>query len=234
MNYFGCSFAERKEKTIFADRSNCSYDWSKTYSADDYGRAGKNNKQVSSPKGSYPKDKRACTITGQDDNQFVMAETCELIIERAYDIDALSSFLCGVREIDQLIHKKNGGLLTFISETPCEFYVVKHEDSPIAIFVFSNRIITLQEEKYNSLEIEFIAVRHDWRGKGIGKRILDIAEQTAREADFPFLTTASFINKRYDASGFYTESGFVRNGERSGNTIPMYKYLGPLDLINKQ
>ena len=56
----------------------------KTYSADDYGRAGKNNKQVSSPEGSYPKDKRACSITGQDDNQFVMTETCELI-------------LCGVR-----------------------------------------------------------------------------------------------------------------------------------------
>lgn len=227
------NFAKRKEKTIFAGRSRCYYDWSKTYTANDYGRAGKNNKQVSSRKGLYPKDKRACSITGQNDNQVVMEDACELIIERAYDIDALSSFICGVREIDQLIHKKNGGLLTFISETPCEFYVVKHEESPIALFVLSNRIITLQEEKYNSLEIEFIAVRKDWRGKGIGKRILEIAEQNAREAEFPFLTTASFINKRYDASGFYTAFGFVRNGERSGNTIPMYKFLGPFDTGNQ-
>ena len=151
----------------------------------------------------------------------------EFIIERAFDIDALSSFFCGVREIDQLIHKKEGGLLSFISEVPCEFYVMRYGDSPIAIFVFSNRMISIQDERYNSLEIDFIAVREDWRRKGIGTKIIDLAEQSAREADFPFLTTASFINKRYDASGFYEKCGFIRNGPKAGNTIPMYKYLEP-------
>ena len=151
----------------------------------------------------------------------------EFIIERAFDIDALSSFLCGVREIDQLIHKKEGGLLSFISEVPCEFYVMKDGDSPIALFVISNRTISIQDERYNSLEIDFIAVRKDWQGKGIGTKILQLAEQNAREADFPFLTTASFINKRYDASGFYVKYGFIKNGQKAGNTIPMYKYLEP-------
>ena len=49
----------------------------------------------------------------------------ELTIERAFDTNALSLFNCGVREIDQLIHKKTGGLSSFVSEVPCEFYVAK-------------------------------------------------------------------------------------------------------------
>lgn len=148
-----------------------------------------------------------------------------LTIERAFDIDALSKFNCGVREIDQLIHKRTGGLLSFITEVPCEFYLVKQGETVIALFVLSNRTITIHEERFNSLEIDFIAVRDDWRGKGIGTMILSIAEQNAREAEYPFLTTAALINKRYDASGFYEKCGFVRNGNRVGNTIPMYKFL---------
>lgn len=50
-----------------------------------------------------------------------------ITIERAFDIDALSKFNCGVREIDQLIHKRTGGLLSFITEVPCEFYLVKRK-----------------------------------------------------------------------------------------------------------
>lgn len=156
-----------------------------------------------------------------------MNEAYEFTIERAFDIDALSLFMCGVREIDQLIHKKEGGLLSFITDIPCEFYIMKAADIPIALFVFSNRTITIQNEHFDSLEIEFIAVSKEWRGKGIGRRILQIAQQNAQEADFLFLTTAAFVNKRYDATGFYENFGFEKNGRKSGNTIPMYKYLGP-------
>ena len=157
-----------------------------------------------------------------------MNEGQVLTIERAFDIDALSSFMCGIREIDQLIHKKEGGLLSFITEVPCEFYIVKNGDYPIALFVLSTRTITILNERYNSLEIDFIAVREDWQRKGIGTIIINLAENNAYEAEFPFLTTAAFFNKRYDASGFYEKCGFIRNGEKSGNTIPMYKYLKPL------
>lgn len=39
-----------------------------------------------------------------------MNEAYEFTIERAFDIDALSLFMCGVREIDQLIHKIEGDM----------------------------------------------------------------------------------------------------------------------------
>ena len=69
----------------------------------------------------------------------------ELTIERAFDTNALSLFNCGVREIDQLIHKKTGGLSSFIKEVPCEFYIVKANEDPVALFVLSNRPAELQQ-----------------------------------------------------------------------------------------
>lgn len=154
-----------------------------------------------------------------------MRESQVLTIERAFDTDALSSFNCGIREIDQLIHKKEGGLRSFVSEVPCEFYLIKLDDISIALCVLSNRTISILGKRYNSLEIEFIAVREDWRGKGIGTMVIRLVEQNAREAEYPFLTTAAFVNKRYDASGFYEKNGFIKNGKKVDNTIQMYKYL---------
>lgn len=150
----------------------------------------------------------------------------ELSIERAFDTDALSLFNCGVREIDLLIHKKNGGLSSFVAEIPCECYLARINDEPVAVFVFSNRFISVEEKRYPCLEIEFIAIKNEWRNLGIGSHILNLAEQNAREADVHFLTTAAFANKRYSAIDFYKKCGFEINGDRQGNTIPMFKYLG--------
>ncbi|MBR0244971.1 MAG: GNAT family N-acetyltransferase [Bacteroidales bacterium] len=149
----------------------------------------------------------------------------ELSIERAFDTEALSLFNSGVREIDLLIHKRSGGLLSFIEEVPCEFYVAKVEDEPVALFVLSDRMVTVNDEKYPSLEIDFIAVKQEWRNKGIGAHILQLAEQNAKDAEFSFLTTAAYFGKKYSAVGFYEKCGFVRNGDKQGNTIPMFKYL---------
>ncbi len=149
----------------------------------------------------------------------------ELSIERAFDTEALSLFNSGVREIDLLIHKRSGGLLSFIEEVPCEFYVAKVEDEPVALFVLSDRMVTVNDEKYPSLEIDFIAVKQEWRNKGIGTHILQLAEQNAKDAEFSFLTTAAYFGKKYSAVGFYEKCGFVRNGDKQGNTIPMFKYL---------
>ena len=154
----------------------------------------------------------------------------ELSIERAFDTEALSLFNSGVREIDLLIHKRSGGLLSFIEEVPCEFYVAKVEDEPVALFVLSDRMVTVNDEKYPSLEIDFIAVKQEWRNKGIGAHILQLAEQNAKDAEFSFLTTAAYFGKKYSAVGFYEKCGFVRNGDKQGNTIPMFKYLDYQDV----
>ena len=153
-------------------------------------------------------------------------EIRNLTIERAYSTDALSSFFCGVREIDLLIHKKNEGLKSFVELNPCEFYVVYDEaHDPVATFVISRRTIMLVDEPSDSIEIDFLAVKKECQAQRIGTILLREVETRAQEDGYAFLTVGAFINKRYSAIGFYEKCGFFVNGKKEGNAVPMIKIL---------
>ena len=152
-------------------------------------------------------------------------ESSILIFERAFDIDALSSFSCGVRELDQLIHKKSDGLLDFIRNNPCEAYIVYNNGSPVAVYVYSAGLFETEDGTYDATEIDFIAVRKEYRNLGIGRRILDIISLHSKQNDRFFLTVGSFTGKKYSASGFYLKCGFEIIGDKQGNIIPMFKEL---------
>ena len=50
-----------------------------------------------------------------------------------------------------VIHKKNGGLFSFVAEIPCECYLARVKDEPVAVFVFSNRFISIEEKRYSAI-----------------------------------------------------------------------------------
>ena len=150
-----------------------------------------------------------------------------LYFERASDVDALSSFFCGERGIDILIHKKEGGLASFIAEQSCKMYIIYYQNEAVAVVVYSNSSIIVYDDEIPSVEIDFIAVRKDYRKKGIGRIILNTIEKHARQNMFPFMTVDAYYNKRYSAEGFYLKCGFERNaivGEQK-EIIPMLKQL---------
>ena len=151
----------------------------------------------------------------------------ELTFERTFETDVLSSFFCGIRKIDQLIHKSENGLRSFIAENPCDFYIVKDNDAPVALFVFSQSSISVNDSQHPSLELDLIAVRQDYRGLGVGKKIIDTLESHARDNGIGFLTVGAYHDKRYSAEGFYSKCGFIRNEEETAeaNIIPMYKCI---------
>ena len=132
----------------------------------------------------------------------------QINIERAYRTDALSSFFCGVREIDLLIHKKENGLKTFIEQNSCEFYIVSIEQTIIALFIISRRTISIEN-----------------RNKNIGTIVIKQIEIQAKQNGYNFLTVGAFKNKKYNASGFYEKNGFIINGKQEENAIPMLKIL---------
>ena len=134
-----------------------------------------------------------------------------LNFERTYNTDVLSSFFCGVRKIDMLIHAKSQGLSTFISDNDCEMYIVYYQDSPVAVFVYSETNILVNDKDYPSLEIDFIAVRQEFRRQGIGTAILRSIEDLAVRKGYHFLTVDAYYNKRYSAENFYLKCGFERN-----------------------
>ena len=91
----------------------------------------------------------------------------ELIFERAFDIEALSSFNCGIRELDQLIHKKNNGLRDFVLHNECDTFFVYYNEILVALFVYSNGTFVTDDGNYEATEIDFLAVRKEYRNNNI-------------------------------------------------------------------
>lgn len=150
----------------------------------------------------------------------------ELTFERALDLEALSSFSCGVRELDLLIHKKSsGGLLDFIQSNDCDTYFVLNQGKVIAVYVYSKGVLETADGSYDSTEIDFIAVQQDFREQGIGRRILDILSLYSMQNNRYFLTVGAFFNKKYSAEGFYRKCGFEEMGDKQANILPMFKEL---------
>lgn len=157
-------------------------------------------------------------------------KTDAIIIERASDLEALSSFSCGVREIDLLIHKKEGGLASFIEENSCEPYFCVIENTIVGIFIYSLHEMSIQDDEEpvscglaDSIEIDFIAIRQDFQRQGIGKRIINAIELFAKLNGCFILSVGAFFNRHYSAVGFYEKCGFVVNGEKQSNIVPMIK-----------
>ena len=101
-------------------------------------------------------------------------ENNDLIFERASDVEALSSFSCGVRELDLLIHRKKDGLQGFIAANNCEAYVVYHQEEAVAVFVYSKGTLETTDGNHEATEIDFIAVKDKYRNQKIGTKILEV------------------------------------------------------------
>ena len=135
-------------------------------------------------------------------------EEKELIFKRASDIEALSSFNCGVREIDFLIHKKENGLQDYIQDKEYDSFYVYYNDLLVAVFVFSDDTFKTEDGDYDATEIDFIAVKEGYRRNHIGTKIIDKISEISQQNNRPFLMVGAFFNKKYSAQQFYERCGF--------------------------
>jgi predicted GNAT family N-acyltransferase len=69
----------------------------------------------------------------------------------------------------------------------------------------------------HTLQLRQMAVAPEWRGKGVGARLLAHAEAWARSQEYAYI----ILNARIGAEGFYAKHGYVAQGEPfEENTIP--------------
>ncbi|MGZ3851941.1 MAG: GNAT family N-acetyltransferase [Flavisolibacter sp.] len=77
----------------------------------------------------------------------------------------------------------------------------------------------LIEEDPQTVRLRQMAVMNDLQGKGIGKALMQFAENLARDRGYRRIT----MHARKDASGFYEKMGYKRVGnEFKEITIPHY------------
>lgn len=78
----------------------------------------------------------------------------------------------------------------------------------------------LVEEDAKTVRLRQMAVKNDLQGKGIGKALMQFAENLARDRGFKRLT----MHARKHAIGFYEKMGYNIEGEEFEEiTIPHYK-----------
>ena len=164
----------------------------------------------------------------------VSSSTCiekELTYERTDDMSVLSTFNCGIFDMDEFIH---GGLQNAILRKGLDTYIVRQEQDIVAILSVCNKSLESERSNrelidYQSKEIEYLAVRKDKRNNGIGRNIINWIEDNLAQ-DLKLLSVSAYIDvdSKYSAEPFYLKCGFIRISDPThdlADHVRMVKFL---------
>ena len=180
----------------------------------------------------------------------------ELTVKPLLDSDALKDFWCGIKEMDLFIHER---LQYSVKHNFCKlFAVVTTKQEIVAMFALSFDSLKLDSDDkddllneysntsspiiptpynetfwskahYPALEISYLAVAKQYQRKGIGRDIVEIIVDKAKNQDLAgcqFITVEAYCTKEYSAVGFYINCGFARSDVYPMfDTIRMYRNL---------
>lgn len=174
------------------------------------------------------------------------------------NVSQLDDFNCGIKAMDDFIHS---GLANSVRNRYCNLYSVTLDNEIVAMFslsfdsleldldsleeildnqsssnkpnLSSNYVDTfLSKHHYPALEISYLAVKENYRRKGIGKAVVDsIAEMAQRQktAGCMFLTVEAYIEEDYSAVPFYNACHFepCEYKKPDKETLRMFRTLFP-------
>lgn len=162
----------------------------------------------------------------------------------------LSSFYCGVDEMDAYVHQS---LQMSIDACYCKAYSVSLNGDIIAFFALNYDCLELdiqtaydllhkekdaidikleyeeifkEKQYYPAMEISFLAVRKDYQRLDVGTIIIDTIFQMIKEraiAGCQFVTVMAYDKSGYSAVDFYKKMGFSEIGSSSYDTVRMYR-----------
>ena len=155
----------------------------------------------------------------------------DLLYERAVDMSVLSNFNCGISAMDDFIHNS---LQEAIARDGLDTYFVKKDNEIMAVFSICEHMLRTKISSgeyvfYDTIEIEYLAVKNTAQRQGIGKSIIDlIAEKLMQGRNMLSVSAYVDIDTKYSAVPFYEECGFRRIGRplhALADTVRMIKFL---------
>lgn len=172
------------------------------------------------------------------------------------DFHCLNTFCSGVESMDIFIR---GDFRLSIENHYCTAYLAKYGEEVVAVFALSFDSLDLDTDdkdelntglssigtpdidwnyrdtfyakpRYPALDIAYLAVQKEWRGKRIGHYLIEMIAEQARSQSFAgcqFLTVEALATSEYSAVGFYSRCGFTANEVKNPNkdTLRMYRTL---------
>lgn len=185
-----------------------------------------------------------------------MEQEQSLTIDKLDDTSLLADFFCGVQSMDEFIHQ---GLQMSLDNHFCRAYSVSLGDTIVAMFALSYDSIDLDTDdrdelatgisgagtpaievdykdtfyykrRYPALDIAYLAVKKEYRERGIGESIIQVIIEETKNQDYAgcqFLSVEALKTKEYSAVGFYQKCGFSPNEQPNANkdTLRMFKVL---------
>lgn len=177
-------------------------------------------------------------------------------IIKVSDIAMLKGFSCGVPMMDDFIQT---GLQLSMDHGYCRTYIVCDNDNIIAMFALSFDSVDLDSDdreelsagtssagtpnvsfdyeevfyskkRYPALDIAYLAVSKEFKGRKLGTALIKEIERMATEQDLAgcqFLSVEALKTREYSAVGFYDKCGFAPNELPNPNkdTLRMIKTL---------
>ena len=172
------------------------------------------------------------------------------------DFHCLNTFCSGVESMDIFIR---GDFRLSIENHYCTAYLAKYGEEVVAVFALSFDSLDLDiddkdelntglsstgtpdidwnyrdtfyaKPRYPALDIAYLAVQKEWRGKRIGHYLIEMIAEQARSQSFAgcqFLTVEALATSEYSAVGFYSRCGFTANEVKNPNkdTLRMFRTL---------
>ena len=172
------------------------------------------------------------------------------------DFHCLNTFCSGVESMDIFIR---GDFRLSIENHYCTAYLAKYGEEVVAVFALSFDSLDLDTDdkdelntglsstgtpdidwnyrdtfyakpRYPALDIAYLAVQKEWRGKRIGHYLIEMIAEQARSQSFAgcqFLTVEALATSEYSAVGFYSRCGFTANEVKNPNkdTLRMFRTL---------
>lgn len=180
----------------------------------------------------------------------------ELRVKPLEDFHCLNTFSSGIEAMDTFIRSD---FRLSVENHYCSAYIVKHQEDIVAIFALSFDSLDLDTDdkeelqagmsstgspdidwnykdtfyakpRYPALDIAYLAVQEQWRGRGVGSLLLDTIAEQARNQSFAgcqFLTVEALATSEYSAVGFYSRCGFTPNELKKPykDTLRMFRTL---------
>lgn len=181
----------------------------------------------------------------------------DLLIESVNSAAEFKDFCCGIDEMDEFIHN---GLDLSVESCFCKLYKVSKDKEIVALLALSFDSLSLDPDDksdlksggtmalntsykdtfwnkmhYPALEIAYLAVRKDYRGKSIGSTLIKEIFRKASEQDIAgcqFLTVEALNDSKedghqYSAVPFYSKNYFYscEAPSSSKKTIRMFRPL---------
>lgn len=164
----------------------------------------------------------------------------------------LSSFHCGIEEMDVFIHET---LQNAITANACKAFCLYAENEVVAIYAMNfDALILKTQEAYNllhrdrepidikleyedifksvqshpAIEISYLAVRQDCQKKKLGTLIIDhIIEEAISQtlAGCQFVTVSAYDTPKYSAVEFYEKCGFAKTSGGGKDSVRMFRPL---------